>query len=358
MIFHVITNFEEVGGAEATLIKLLNSYKTSSVMVFSMKSVSPGILNIITNQNITYQSLNISSFRSLTYGCFKFICALHKKKPTHIYSWMYHANFFVSIAKIFSFQKAKVIWGVRHSLDDFQGEKTSIKILVYLGRFLNFTTYKVIYCSYSSLKQHIKYRYSSKASSIFVPNGYNFAVFNYKKLRSNLVIGYAGRFHEAKDLSTLFRTVNILLSKGIPCRLKICGRGITKDNATLLRLIDNSGLSLNNITFLGEVADMSSFYSSLDIFILSSKTEGFPNVLVEAIGESKPVFSTDVGDAKTIINNSNHICPVGNADMLASNIIKFIDTPEDNRYSAVKNMHEHVSDSYSMTNFIGIYRNI
>jgi hypothetical protein len=100
---------------------------------------------------------------------------------------------------------------------------------------------------------------------------------------------------------------------------------------------------------------MELFYSSIDLLVLSSKTEGFPNVLVEAVGYSIPSFSTDVGDAKTIINNDAHISPAGNPELLAKNILQFIGKSEEERYMAIKETHDHVVRRFSMDKFVKAY---
>lgn len=48
---------------------------------------------------------------------------------------------------------------------------------------------------------------------------------------------------------------------------------------------------------------MPAFYQSLDAFLMTSITEGFPNVLVEAMASGLPCITTDVGDAKYIVED-------------------------------------------------------
>lgn len=45
---------------------------------------------------------------------------------------------------------------------------------------------------------------------------------------------------------------------------------------------------------------MPEFYQSIDLLVLSSRTEGFPNVIAEAMSFGKPIVTTDVGDAAAV----------------------------------------------------------
>jgi glycosyltransferase involved in cell wall biosynthesis len=45
---------------------------------------------------------------------------------------------------------------------------------------------------------------------------------------------------------------------------------------------------------LGQIADVASFYDSLDVYVQPSRTEGLPCAVVEAMAMSRPVVATDV----------------------------------------------------------------
>jgi hypothetical protein len=62
------------------------------------------------------------------------------------------------------------------------------------------------------------------------------------------------------------------------------------------------------------IIDISKYFSYLDLYVLCSKTEGFPNILGEAIINGIHVLSTDVGDAKLILPSRRNI--VHNYDVI------------------------------------------
>jgi glycosyltransferase involved in cell wall biosynthesis len=109
----------------------------------------------------------------------------------------------------------------------------------------------------------------------------------------------AGRLVEMKDHQTLLRAFAHFL-QGSPGRLMILGVG--PKLADLQGLAATLGIA-EHVAFVGFVQNPLPFMRAADGFVLSSRAEGFGNVLVEAMGCGTPVVSTD--------------CPFGPSDILA-----------------------------------------
>lgn len=144
---------------------------------------------------------------------------------------------------------------------------------------------------------------------------------NLWKSKDTFHILSVGRLTYQKDHATLINAFAILSEK-INAELVIVGQGEDKDD--LLALIDS--LSLNeNVSLVGFHEDVSCWYQSADVFVLSSRWEGFGNVIVEALEYGVPVVSTDCPSGPSeIINNKKYgeLVPVGNPLAIASAIIK------------------------------------
>lgn len=351
MILHCITNFEEYGGAEGALIRLINHSNSLNHIVVSLRVVSPKLKEKITNPNCKFFSLNSSGILSFLFTTLSLFSILRQENPKKVYSWMYHANF-ISALCVFIFRlKVPLIWCIRHSLDDFNGENLSTKLAILFCNRLKFIPYKSVYCSQSSMHQHISFGHTLINKSFFIPNGYTFKDFYPRTFKSDyLVIGFAGRFHQSKDLATLLKAYNNLLTFGIPCYLRMCGRGITYDNYDLIKLICDSGLNISDVSLLGEIDDVHKFYDELDIFVLSSKNEGFPNVLAEAAASGCAVFSTNVGDASCIINNKEHVVSVKDFKSLSQSIYNFIQKPHHEKQSICSLTTKHVRKNFAIEN--------
>jgi glycosyltransferase involved in cell wall biosynthesis len=109
----------------------------------------------------------------------------------------------------------------------------------------------------------------------------------------------AGRLVEMKDHRTLLRAFALHVRNN-PARLMILGSGPMLDE---LRGVA-SGLGIaDDVDFAGFVPNPLPYMRAADAFVLSSRSEGFGNVLVEAMGCGTPILSTD--------------CPHGPGDILA-----------------------------------------
>lgn len=78
----------------------------------------------------------------------------------------------------------------------------------------------------------------------------------------------------------------------------------------------------SRIVWVGAADDMSAVYSALDVLCLCSVTEGFPNVLAEAMCVGLPCVTTDVGDAADLVGDRGWVVPPGDARALADALIQ------------------------------------
>ncbi|MBQ4860875.1 glycosyltransferase [Pseudoalteromonas sp. MMG013] len=305
-IVHVITNFSELGGAESMLIRVLNSSpQDQNIKVISLMQITPDMQSRLP-EHIQSTALGASGPVSMLMTSLKLIRELSYVDT--VFSWMYHANFVTALSKVISFKRFHLCWGVRHSLDDYASESVSTKVAIRAGKLLGKVPDKVVYCAQRALKQHVQFGYSPQKTAVYIPNGYYFSDFETKYFSGEkLVIGGAGRLHEAKDFKTFFRIAAQLQSTHSNIEFVIVGRGMDSQSEILNRWIDELNIDKNRFNLRGPTDDMASFYKECDFFLLSSITEGFPNVLAEAASHGCICFSTDVGDARLIVNDTNRV---------------------------------------------------
>jgi len=138
------------------------------------------------------------------------------------------------------------------------------------------------------------------------------------------VIIAVGRLTDAKDYPTLLKALAIVGKKrNVKCI--ILGEGELRDElqAQISQLALGDAVDLH-----GFVDNPYAFLSKADLFVLSSKREGFPNVLVEAMACGAPVVATDCpsGPAE-ILDKGKYgpLVPVGDAQALADAMLKTLD---------------------------------
>lgn len=142
------------------------------------------------------------------------------------------------------------------------------------------------------------------------------------------VIACIGRLVPVKDHRTLFRAFARLCATW-PARLVIFGDGPLE--AELRAFVGELGIA-DNVLFAGYVNDPAACYAVADLVVLSSLTEGFGNVLIEAMAAGVPVVSTDAPHGpREILENGRYgaLVPVGNAEALAAAMDEALARPVD-----------------------------
>ncbi|HEY8053932.1 MAG TPA: glycosyltransferase [Steroidobacteraceae bacterium] len=100
----------------------------------------------------------------------------------------------------------------------------------------------------------------------------------------------AGRLIHLKGFDLLIRALALLMRCGADFDLVIAGAGV--EEAGLRRLASELGVSAR-LRLIGRVESLESWMAAAFAFVLSSRYEGFPNVLLEALASGTPVIATD-----------------------------------------------------------------
>jgi len=320
-IVHVIANLSGIGGAEMMLTRLIQSTEDQyQHMIISLMKTSE-VYQTTLDRCHSYYALGWNGLNTL--GTIQKLRNLFKQlQPNTVQCWMYHANVLTSLSLIGLVQKPNVVWGIHHSLASPKDESISTKIALGLSKFLSKQPDAIVYCAYSSKQQHSDFGFRNANQQVIV-NGVFLNKFQPNNaLHQPTVIGFAGRYHKAKGYPYLFEAMGLLKNKNII--FKIAGGGASLDNPEVKALFERHQLDHKKVQLLDQISDMPAFYQSIDAFLMTSITEGFPNVLVEAMASGLPCISTDVGDAKYIVQDLGTIVPSRNAQALADAILSYV----------------------------------
>ncbi|WP_406611071.1 glycosyltransferase [Agarivorans sp. JK6] len=303
-ILHFITNFALTGGAEKMLANLVNNQPQHKHVIVALMQASIKNRSLIKQDSrVEFVSLNAKGPVSMLLAVFKLHRLVKQYDVSLIQSWMYHANAISGLYKQLFSSKLPLFMGIHHSLDKYQDEKVSTRIALWLGRQVARKTQQIICCSQRSVQQHIAYGYPADKMQ-FIANGYQFEQVDSLRVQAQFVsvIGAAGRWHPAKDYANLIAALAPVCRANATLYLKIAGRDVNDQNDELKAMLTRYEFPKEQCMLLDEVSDMASFYQDIDVFVLPSKTEGFPNVLVEAMSHALPCITTDVGDAAFILS--------------------------------------------------------
>jgi glycosyltransferase involved in cell wall biosynthesis len=165
-----------------------------------------------------------------------------------------------------------------------------------------------------------------------IPNGVNVDVFrprNQCESRRAHEIGVgdhvivcAGDLAELKGHHRVIRAIKTLAQRGVPAKLIIAG-GAGRSGRyadTLRRQVVDLDLQ-SRVRFVGEVTQeaLAELMCAADVFCLASSSEGWPNVVNEALACGTPVVATDVGAVRQMICSDQYgtVVPVDDAKALA-----------------------------------------
>ena len=133
------------------------------------------------------------------------------------------------------------------------------------------------------------------------------------------VIGYVGRIMPEKDLETWLRAAALVAQRYPETHFVLVGEG--RDETTLgqlHRLAVELGIA-GRVHFPGYRAQLLQVYGSFDLFVLSSRREGLPNSILEAMAVGLPVVTTDVAGTKELVldGQTGYVVEQGDVDRLA-----------------------------------------
>ncbi|OYR41429.1 glycosyl transferase [Halorubrum sp. Eb13] len=141
------------------------------------------------------------------------------------------------------------------------------------------------------------------------------------------VILYVGRLTEQKDLNTWIRAFKKVHAQNPDTRGIIAGKGGMREE--LQAYAERHGIA-DVVSIPGYIENVYGYMQRADVFLLSSRYEGLPSVLIEALACGCPVVATDCPSGpKEILGDGNYgrLRPVGDADGLAEAVVESLNHP-------------------------------
>lgn len=173
-----------------------------------------------------------------------------------------------------------------------------------------------IVCQFPSQAEYLPGKLDKKITVIWNPISKSFGK-DLPFLERKKKIVSVGRLYDYKNFEMLLKGIQNDKTYFSQYEVKIYGDG--PHRTILQRYIDEH--ELNEIVYLeGEVEDVGEKIKDAELFVLTSNTEGMPNVLIEAMSMGIPVISTDCpcGGPKSLIQHgiNGYLCSVNDADEL------------------------------------------
>lgn len=186
---------------------------------------------------------------------------------------------------------------------------------------------------------------------------------NLKKLRFELglaegapVIGMVGNLYPVKGYPFFIQSMQRVKHQFPDARFIICGRG--RLQAELEALARQCGLE-NSLQFLGFRTDVRQLLQTMDIFVLSSLSEGLSLAILEAMDAGKPTVVTNVGGNPEIVvdGETGFLVPAENPEILAEKVSLLLSDRELGRQMG-QNGHQRVLSLFSRERMVQNYQNL
>lgn len=365
-LIHLITGLN-TGGAEMMLYKLLSKINREKfeIKVISLTDIGP-IGEKIRKLQIPVIELGMKRGIPNPFFILKLAKILRKEKPHILQTWMYHADLLGLLAGKLAGVK-NICWNIRHSNLDPELNKKQTIMVAKLCSWLSNIPSRIICCSQASLEVHKELGYNEN-KMIVIPNGFDLTLFRPNKKSRSLkeelflkedvyLIGHVARWDSQKDHANLIKAAKLVIQKKPNIHFILCGDGISSQNKTLFSLIKKEGIE-KNIHLMGRRSDIPDLMPQFDLFVLSSKGEGFPNVLGEAMACEVPCVVTDVGDSSYIVDETGFVVPPKQPDQLANAILRFFNLSTHEREYLGRLARERVQNQFSLELIVNKYENV
>lgn len=366
-VLHIITGLYD-GGAEAVLYRLCTQDTANRHHVISLGGggkYGP----LLTAAKIPVTCLDMPPGRVTMQGLRRMWRTIRQVRPDAVQTWMYHANLLGGIVARLAGQR-NICWGIRQSsLDPDRTSRSTMLVHTLSARFSRHIPRRIICCAEKARDLHAESGYDA-GRMLVIPNGYDLSAFrpdptSAGAVRAELaldpaepVIGFVARFHSNKDHANLLKALSQLRLASVRPVCLLIGYGMDQDNPELVKMIANLALT-DQIRLLGQRSDIPKVMNALDLHVMSSMSEGFPNVLAEAMACGTPCVSTDVGDAAMIIGDTGRIVPPSDPAALASAIAEML--TELHRPSWPKRREaarRQVEDNFSIDRMVESYNQV
>jgi len=316
-VVHIITGLSQ-GGAEASLYRLIRTSGMHWDTVVISLADEGYYGEKLRSLGVTVLCCRMRAPHQLVGGFIRLLRFLRRSRPHVVQTWMYHANLLGGVAARLLGVRA-IVWGIRNTHLYEGGVSWSARAAAGLSAALSKRVPRlIISCSVQAAAEHRRRGYADDRM-VIIPNGYDCAQLRRdaaagERLRSawgalppTFLLGMVARWDPLKDHANLFAALQLLRADD-QVRCVLIGPGMDASNARLQQLLRRYQLH-SQVVLAGAHDDIAAVMSALDVHVLSSVSEAFPNVVAEAMACGTPCVVTDVGDAAAIVGDTGWCVP-------------------------------------------------
>jgi len=368
-VVHII-NTLGVGGAELALVRLLTDADRAAfdMRVIALVHDRP-LGEKLREAGIRVHCLGLSKKHMNGSAVWRLVRLLREEKPDLVQTWLQHSDLLGGLAAKLA-GVGPVLWNIRHSTLHPVLTKPRTRLVTRLCALLSaYVPTKILCCSESSREEQVKAGYAAR-KMVVIPNGVNTRLFKpdpeaYRAVRNEIgipmdapVFGAAGRFHPAKDHFNLVRAAGEIARQNDKAHFVFCGERVDTDNPELRAWVLETECE-DRFHLLGRRDDLERVLAALDVFISSSCfSEGFPNVVCEAMSCGVPCVVTDVGDSARIVGATGRVVPAQQPSVIARWALELCRGDSDRLRNSRLEARQRILESFTVERMISRYQDV
>jgi len=368
-ILHIISGLG-VGGAETLLYRLIRESQVDGAehLVVSLSSLDI-MGDRIRALGVEVRVLGMRRGAPQPLLLWRMINWIVAFKPDIVQTWMYHADLFGGIAALVARQilarrekganRIGLLWAIHQTEFPTVGAGPKLGLVAKCCAMVSAKIPDLIVCCADSAKaNHIRGGYCAERMQV-IRNGFDIDLFRplesaRTRLRESIgvdeetpIVGIVGRYHAVKDYGNFVAAIGRVHRKLPKCHYVMIGQDLDWNNRALHDLLEEAGVS-GACHLLGPRDDLQLLLPGFDVFCLSSRSEGFPTVVGEAMACGVPCVATDVGDTALLVGNLGPIVPRENSEALATGLLSLLTLSTDEQRNLGELARQRIRSLFSI----------
>ena len=355
-----LINSLQIGGAEKQLLLTAVSMSEKghdvTILTFYPKY---DLIDGINLKGVKVSSFDKKGRWDILAFIWKFPLIVKRINPDLVYSFLPVPNLLSTALKILR-PNVKVMWRLAASDMDLTNYDWSARIVDKMQILLSSIPDAVIANSYSG-KRHAQAKGFKSNAFYVIQNGFNTnefykikeSIFDVRKEwgtgKKSHLIGMVGRIDPVKGHTTFIKMAKVLHVLDKEIRFICIGDGSEEYRNELIELTKKLGIS-DVITWISRYKDMNIAYNAMDCLCLTSESEGFPNVVAEAILAGTLVVSTNVGDVERILGGTEMISETNDPRILAELCLKVVSFTKEEKKNRIKILQDRIKSKFPLDN--------
>ncbi|MEN9539008.1 MAG: hypothetical protein RLZZ126_1243 [Pseudomonadota bacterium] len=314
--------------------------------------------NRIQALGIPVWALGMKPGMSVPIGLWRLVSHLRTYRPDVVHTWMYHADLIGGLAARIAGVR-RLCWGIRSSnMDRGTARWTTLGVRKLCAWMSPWLPDRILLNSHVALQVHAALGYARPAMRV-LPNGFDVSRFRpdpdaRAAIRSELgipsealMVGLVARWDPLKNILGFVEVAGRVLQHLPDAHFVMAGKGLDTNNAQLRAAVAVC-YGRDRIRLLGSRLDVPAVMAALDVFVLPSHGEGFPNVIGEAMASGVPCAVTDVGDSAELVGDTGRAVPPGDMAALAQVTMALMNLSADERKLLGQQARERIVRQYEL----------